>query len=148
MGRHSTWCRILKSNSIRSWNFWHLWKPLLWLLGALPHDFLGKHLAVDVSSARTWMSLFNNVHSFFLLSKEGLVPLGRVPNLIPRERFKTSTKKTAKEVDFEPAYAKQRAERCFVPHFAKQRELYGSSFSNACRSTSFLVCWPDIPIMS
>lgn len=42
-------------------------------------------------------------------------------NLIPRERFQTSTKKTAKEVDFEPAYAKQRAERCFVPHFAKQR---------------------------
>lgn len=44
-----------------------------------------------------------------------------VSNLIPRERFQTSTKKTAKEVDFEPAYAKQRAERCFVPHFAKQR---------------------------
>ena len=32
---------------------------------------------------------------------------------------KKKTKKTAKEVDFEPAYAKQRAERCFVPHFAK-----------------------------
>ena len=29
-----------------------------------------------------------------------------VSNLIPRERFQTSTKKTAKEVDFETAYAK------------------------------------------
>jgi len=32
--------------------------------------------------------------------------------------------------------ASQRAERCFVPHFALQRELYWSSLSNARRSPS------------
>lgn len=72
--RHSTWCSILKENSIKGVELTSL-ETLTFNRGALPHDFLGKHLAVDVSSARTWMSLFNNVRSFFLLSKEGRVPL-------------------------------------------------------------------------
>jgi len=67
-------------------------------------------------------SLLLQLHKKGLFEDNGF--LRRVyPTLISKPtssyRFQTSTKKTAKEV--EPAYAKQRAERCFVPHFAKQQ---------------------------
>lgn len=70
------WLKITSRISLYLFDYQAL-DTLTFHRGALPHDFLflGKHLVVDVSSARTWMSLFNNVRSFFLLSKEGRVPL-------------------------------------------------------------------------
>lgn len=60
----------------KEWTFLTSLDTLAFNRGALPHDFLGKHLAIDVCPPHPFeWACSNNVRSFFLCWKEGRVPL-------------------------------------------------------------------------